>query len=329
LIFFAYCFVFKDYSFSKFVNAFYECKHSYLILAVLCIGFWVFFESLFLKIIFKKLDYKISWYQALGYVFTEAYFSLVTPGSSGGQPVQMYEMSRDKIPCRISSIVVFVNTMFYKLSLVIVVLLALIINFKDFLHFSSIFKIMVMIGLIVNLVIITSFVLLIYTKKLIRGITKTITKVLVKLRFIKNIDEFNEKINESIEDYLKTASYIRTHKKLLVETFLIVFFQRLSILLVFYLVTKAFGINSYSLVYAISIQAFLTIAMDSIPIPGGVIVGEGLIMEANEALNIVKFSKDITLIFRGISVYLLVIISFLYYIVFHYKKRRKASLIKE
>ena len=329
LIIFAYYFVFKDYSLKKFINALYECNHLYLILAVLCMGFWVFFESVFLKTILKKLNYKISWYQALGYVFTEAYFSLVTPGSSGGQPIQMYEMSRDKIPYRTSSIVVFVNTMFYKLSLVIIGIISFVLYFKEFLNFSTIFKVMVLIGFIVNLLIITAFLLLVYTKSLIRKITKLVTKFLVKFSFVKNIDEFNSKLNESVEDYLKTASYIRTHKKVLIETFSIVFLQRLSILLVFYFVTKAFGINSYSIFYAIAIQTFLTISMDSIPIPGGVIVGEGLVMEAAEALNIVKYSKDITLIFRGISVYLLVIVSLIYYVFFHYKKRRKAEYIKE
>ena len=329
LIFFAYYFVFKDYSIKKFVHAFYECKHIYLILGIFCMGLWVFFESLFLKIMFKKLNYDISWYHAIGYVFTEAYFSLITPGSSGGQPVQMYEMGRDKIPYRTSSIVVFVNTMFYKLSLAIIGIFSFILYFNKFFYFSSIFKVMVLIGFIVNLFIVISFLLLIYTKSLIRKITKLISSILVKLRFIKNIDEFNSKLNECVEDYLKTAGYIRTHKKLLLETFLIIFFQRVSILMVFYFVTRAFGISSYSLLYAIAVQTFLTIAMDSIPIPGGVIVGEGLILEVGEALDMVKYSKDIALIFRSISVYLLVIVAFLYYIIFHYKKRKKAMFIKE
>lgn len=329
LIFFAYYFVFRDYSLKKFFNAFYECNHFYLILAVLCMGLWVFFESLFLKTMFRKLNYKVSWYQALGYVFTEAYFSLVTPGSSGGQPVQMYEMSRDKIPYRTSSIVVFVNTMFYKLSLVIIGILSFILYFKEFLNFSTIFKIMFLIGFVVNILIIIAFLLLVYTKSLIRKITKFVTKILIKFSFVKNIDEFNNKLNESVEDYLKSANYIRNHKKILLQTFSTVFFQRLSILLVFYFVTKAFNISSYSVFYAIAVQTFLTISMDSIPIPGGVIIGEGLVMEAADALNIIKYSRDITLIFRGISVYLLVIVSLLYYIFFHYKKRKKAEFIKE
>lgn len=329
LIFCAYYFVFRDYSFNKFLNALFECEHVYLFLAVVCMGLWVFFEAIFLKTILKKINYRISWYQSLGYVFTEAYFSLVTPGSSGGQPIQMYEMGRDKIPYRVSGIVVFINTMFYKLSLVLIGLISFILYFKDFLHFSFVFKILVLIGFLVNVIIITFFLLLIYTEKFIKGITKAVSKIILKFKFVKNIDEFNNKLNESVNDYLKAASYLRTHKKIYVETFLIVFLQRLSILMVYYSVTKAFGVSSYSLLYSISIQAFLTIALDSIPIPGGVILGEGLIMEANEALNIIKYSKDITLLFRSISVYLLVIVALIYYIIFHYKKRKKACLIKE
>ena len=123
----AYIFVFKDYSITEFRDTMSKCDLLYIIIAMGCVVLWVFFEAYFFKFIFKKLNYSISWYQAIGYVFTETYFSAITPSSTGGQPVQMVEMNKDKIPYKISSIVVMINTLLYKIALLVIVVLGFIL----------------------------------------------------------------------------------------------------------------------------------------------------------------------------------------------------------
>lgn len=329
LIFLAYFFVFKDYSLSQFIDTFKNCKVGFLIFAFLCVCLWVFFEALFFKVIYKRLGYKIGFSNAIGYVFTETYFSAITPSSTGGQPVQMIEMNKDGIPYRTSSIVVLVNTMFYKLSLLLIVIIGFIIYHNEIFSFSPLFKIMSIYGFIITLLIILFFLLLIFSEKIIKKILKTFLNIVFKIRKIKDENEKEEAINNALKDYIEAAKYIRKNPKVLLNTFFIIFMQRVSLLMVNYFVYKSFNINNISILYAITINAFLTMAIDFMPLPGGVLISEGLLIEVNKRLHIFNISKSITIVFRNISFYFLVVASLIGYLTFHFKKRKKAIKIHE
>ena len=321
LLFLAYFLVFKNYSIPQFLHTLKTCKTQYFLLAVMCMFSFVFFEALFFKIILKKLGYKINWYQAFGYVFTEVYFSGITPSSTGGQPIQMVEMSKDKIPYRISSIIVLINTMFYKLALLIILLIGFIIFHEEIFKFSTIFKVTAILGSIVTVLIILFFVCLIFSERFVGYIIK----LLLKTKKFKNKDT---KLNDALNDYAEAAKYIRENPKVLASSFISIFMQRLSLLLVSYFVYKSFNINNISIFFAITIQAYLTIATDFVPIPGGILVSESLFIEVNEILKISSLSRSITIIFRSISFYILILVSLLYYLVFHFKKRKPAIKIE-
>ncbi len=323
LILLAYIFVFRGYSINEFIITLKELKTSYLIIAILCVCLWVFFEALFFKVFYKKLGYKISFFNAIGYVFTETYFSAITPSSTGGQPVQMIEMSKDKIPYRTSSIVVLVNTIFYKLSLLLVIIIGFIVYHRQILHFSPLFRAMSIWGFIITSLIVFFFLLLIFSEKTINKILKFILNILSKIRKT-SADEKEDKINNALNDYKDAAKYIRKNPKTLFKTFLIIFAQRISMLMVNYFVYKSFNVNDISIFYAITINAFLMIAVDFMPFPGGVLISEALLIEVNKRLHIFKISKSMTLVFRNISFYFLVIASLIGYLIFHFSKRKGA-----
>ncbi len=329
LILLAYAFVFKGYSISKFIETLKNCKPIYLSLAVLCVCLWVFFEALFFKVIYKKLGYKISLFNAIGYVFTETYFSAITPSSTGGQPVQMIEMSKDEIPYRTSSIVVLVNTMFYKLSLLLIIIIGFMIYHNEIATFSPLFRAMSIYGFIITTIIVCFFLLLIFSEKTINKILKFLVSIITRVKKTDENIEKEDRINNVLCDYKEAAKYIRNNPKVLLNTFLIIFMQRLSMLMVNYFVYKSFNINDISALYAITINAFLMISVDFMPLPGGVLISEALLLEVNKKLHILSMSKGITLVFRNISFYFLVIVSLIGYLIFHFGKRKKAIKIHE
>ena len=327
LLFLAYYFVFKDYSMTEFINNIKSCNKIYFVFAILCVCAFVFFEALFFKVIFKKLGYKISWYKSFGYVFTEIYFSAITPSSTGGQPIQMMEMSKDDIPYRVSSIVVFINTLFYKLALLVIILIGLAFYNSKIATFSTTFKVTAILGFITTLALVIFFILLVFSKKVVRAMLKFLVKI-SKIRKKSDQKEMTERYQTALDDYVEISKYIRTNRKTLFSTFTIIFMQRLSLLLVSYFIYKSFNVEGISLFYAITIQSLLTIATDFIPLPGGVIISEGLFMEVNKILGITAISSGITIVFRAISFYALVLVSLLYFLIFHFAKRNKAKKIK-
>ena len=324
----AYIFVFKDYSINSFRETLNNCDKLYLIFAIGCVVLWAFFESLFFKFIFKKMNYKINWYQAFGYVFTETYFSAITPSSTGGQPVQMVEMNRDNIPYRISSIVILINTLLYKVAILLIVLIGFIAFYKEINVLTPTFKICAAIGFTITSSLVVLVLCLMFSKNFIVRLVNFVYRILWKLKIKKKTEDSDKKLEESINEYRAAANYIKNDKKVMLQSFIIIFLQRLSMFSIYFFIYKSFHIGSISLLFAVTIQAFLTMATDFIPIPGAVIISEALIMETNEVLGITSIAKGATLIFRNISFYFLVIIALIYYVVFRSIKRKPAIKIE-
>ena len=138
-----YLWIFKYYDVNMLIKSLRLCNLKYILLAVLSILMFPLFEALFLISISKDMGIKMSLYKALGYVFTEIYFSGITPSSMGGQPIQMYEMKRDGINYYESSIIVLLNTIIYKFTLVFLLILSLIFYGKLIFNFSSVFNVLI------------------------------------------------------------------------------------------------------------------------------------------------------------------------------------------
>ena len=100
--------------------------------------------------------------------------------------------------------------------------------------------------------------------------------------------------------------------------------QRLSILGISYVIYLAFGLNTLSFFEVIAFQVCITLGSDFMPFPGGVVVSEGLLLQANQIIYGSALATSGMMLLRGISFYLLVLFSFIFYLIFHFVKRKKA-----
>lgn len=323
-----YYFIFKGYSIDQFMDSLSHCSPGFLLLGCFCMFLWAFFEALYLKRMSKHLGYKISWYQAFGYVFTECYFSAVTPSSIGGQPVQMIEMSKDGIPYRVNSVIILLNTLIYKLALITFAIIAFIFFHEKLFSFNTVFNWLVILGFITTILLMICFVILIYSKKIMYWIVKIVIRLMKKLHFIKNVEEKEEKLNQSLKDYQECAKFTRRHPFVLVEAYGILLLQRLSILVISYIIYLAFGFSELSIFEVIAFQVCITLGADFMPFPGGVMVSEGLLLEANKLIYGSALATSGMILLRSVSFYGIVLFSFFGYLVFHFVKRKKADIIK-
>ena len=328
LIIGTYYFILKDYSFNEFLNSLVHCSPEIILLAFGLLASYAFFHALYLKRMLKHLGYKINFYQAFGYVFTEVYYSAITPSSMGGQPMQMMEMSHDDIPYRVNSVVILLNTLIYKLALITLAILGFILFYDKLFSFNTLFNWLVILGFVTTILLMICFVILIYSKNIMYKIVKLVIKLMKKLHF-KNIAEKEAKLNESLKEYQECAKFTRKHPLILLEAYLILLCQRISILAISYVIYRSFGLNENSLFLVMAFQICITLGADFMPFPGGVGVSEGLLLEANQLIYGKTLATSGMIILRGISFYLLVIFSFIFYLIFHFIKRKKAIKIRK
>ncbi len=325
LIILTYVFVLKGCDFNLLIESIKNTNPFFVFLTILCVFGYVFFGSLFLKRILWYFGSKVSFYHTFGYIFTEIYFSAITPSNMGGQPVQMIEMKKDKISYQSSSVLVLFNTMMNRIVLIFIATIFFIIFNKEIFNINPFYNWVVILGYITTILVILLFAALIYSKKIANLLLKLSNYLIDHLKLIKNKDKLKNKLAKSLKEYQSCSKITKEKPKLVIESFIILFLQRISLLLASYTVYKAFGLNEYGILLIMAFQVCVTLGSDLMPTPGGVMINEGLLLSVNNMLYGESLALSGMLLLRSFNFYFLVIISALLYFVFHYIKRKPAS----
>lgn len=99
-------------------------------------------------------------------------------------------------------------------------------------------------------------------------IIKFITKILGKIKLIKNIDKKFKSIEDEFKNFHDKAIYIYENKKMCAYATLYTFLQWTAYYTIPYLIYRSFGFDSADIFTMITAQVFLTMFMSFIPIPG-------------------------------------------------------------
>jgi len=257
-------------------------------------------QGIYTKYILKTLNKSITLSKAIFYSIVEFFFSGITPSSTGGQPIQIYYMKKDNIPLRKSYITLILNTVFFKLILLILGLLVLVFNNTYLINANTIYKIFFILGILVDVIMISLGLLLVFKKELTKNLYKKVMSMYNKLtRKKKKID-----INHVMQKYEEEIDYIKTHKKNVFIAFIITFIQRISMFSIIYVVYRALGYNSYDYITLVSLQISVQVAMEAVPFPGGVGVSEGMLHNLFVTLFSIKLADVGMLLTRTFTFYI-------------------------
>ncbi len=326
LIIFTYQFLFKNYNPKEVLIDIFNCNSIYIIMAFIAMLVFLFFDSYYMKRVLKYLNINISLLKSLGYSFTEIYFSAITPSSMGGQPVQMYEMKKDKIPYETSAVVVLLKTVISKAGLLFLAFILFLVYHSLLFTRNHLFQWFVYLGFITTILVTLMFGVLIYSKKISNLLMRFIYFVFNHNRWLRKKDHLPKKLENMLNNYHECALLTKKYPKMFLESFLILLGRRICLLSVAYFVYSSFSLTEHNILELIFFQITITLGSDLMPTPGGVMVNEALAMEANELLYGAVFAMPGMLITRFISFYLLVLTSAIGYIIFHFKKRHPVHL---
>ena len=250
---------------------------------------------------------KISIFKALKFTFIGFFFSSITPASTGGQPLEIYYMSKEEISAPTSTISLLVILFGVHLSTVIMAIISGICNpalLKDGVVWLYV------IGLLIHIVVLVFLYLSIFS----HNITKTIVKICVKLlKFfkIKSVDKCCKMLEDNINKYAEASIYIRKHLGEFIKGILREFVQMGLSFMVPYFIYRALGFNSCSFLELFSMQAILYISVSALPLPGAVGITETVFLKIYSTAFSTGVISASMLLSRGVTFYLFVVISFI------------------
>ena len=296
--------VFKNYDIKQTINMALNANSFYIILAILSMSFYFIFESINNKCILNNLNKKISLLKGIKYSIIGFFFSGITPASGGGQPMEVYYMSKDGVPTSYATLSLLIQMIAFHTVTLIFAIIGAIINYK---YMSKMIVILLIYGLITKLVILGIMVLCIINRKASKKVIDLIIKIL-KIFHVKNIEEKEKNLRTIQEDYNNGAKFIRKNRPVYIRTLVIIVLQVICYYTVPYFIYKSFGLSEYSWLTIISIQAVLYCSVASVPLPGAVGVSEGTFLNIYSLIFGESLLASSMIINRAVSFYIFIVI---------------------
>ena len=151
-----------------------------------------------------------------------------------------------------------------------------------------------------------------------------VIKVLKAFKYSK-VDKVNSNLNEALNTYNTGSKFIKEHKTIFLRSLFIVMLRIIIYFSVTYFIYLSFGLNTYSYLEVISIQALLLVTVSSIPLPGSVGISENVFLNINEKIFTMQYLPSSLLLSRGISFYLFMFISLIVVIINTFYLKNKKS----
>ena len=236
-------FLLKDQELDDLWACILSANKIWLLVGLLCIILFVCFESVIICYIVNALTYSVKLIHCIKYSFIGFFVSAITPSSTGGQPAQMYFMKKDGISVSISSLVMMVVTVAYKAALLFIAFIMLLVE-NDFVlsHVKGIEFILIF-GIVVNVFVIVILMLIIFKQSLAKRICGKFILFLGSRKLIKRPDERLRKLINSISKYDRGAAFLKSHKRMFINIFLITLVQRMMYFMVTYAVYRSFDLS--------------------------------------------------------------------------------------
>lgn len=215
-----------------------------------------------------KKDYNFK--NAFNLSLITRFFNGITPFSTGGRPLQVYELKKNGVRILDGTNVIVQNFILFQISLILFSTLTFITNsiFKFFPTEGFLYN-MTLLGFIINVVILLVALIFSVSKTLNKKIIDSIISAGYKIRLIKDKEKQYKRWDSLCNDYY-TAFNDFKHKNKLISSCIMI--QMLS-LLVFYsviiCVMLSLGVSISNIIPLIIASNFVFLAGCFVPIPGG------------------------------------------------------------
>lgn len=244
-----------------------------------CVGclllYWLT-DAVLLNDITSYMHKRESFWYSLKLGIIGLYYGALTPFATGGQPMQVVYMRRNRMPVGTATCIVGIKFVVYELSLCALFITAMVVYGQQFYeHYSGMFW-FAMLGFVMNASAVFFIIMTLINKTLVSRIGNAIIRFLSRIKIVRKLDKALHNFKHTIDDYHSAAEYIANHKLRAIGSFVISVINLLFFFAIPYFIYIAFGMPGGKQVQdIIALQAFLYIAISFVPTPGNAGAAEG------------------------------------------------------
>lgn len=271
---FLFWYILKD-NFVKSIDLIASSNKWLILLSILTYIVYFIIEAYLLKILIDKSCKKYSFKKVIELNMMTKFFNGITPFSLGGQPLQVYELSKNKIPVTKSILVIVENFIILQITMSIMIILSLIFGYIFELRPNNFLYILTLIGALITIVSFVITILICVKIEFASKIGKNMINLLNKLNIIKDKETTLNKWNSKCIEYQNGFKNLIKDRKFIIKCVCVNFIYMTVFFMIPFFTLKALNISfSINMFYAIILSCFVYISASFIPIPGSSISTE-------------------------------------------------------
>ncbi|MBP5411561.1 MAG: flippase-like domain-containing protein, partial [Lachnospiraceae bacterium] len=219
----------KHFSFRFFLRRLADSNKGWLACAFLAMLGFIMFEALAFRTILRGLGYRRSLFANYTYAATDIYFSAITPSATGGQPASAYIMMHNGgISGSVTTVTILICLALYALSIIVLGIGCFALRPLLYFSFSVAARIMIVVGVVVQVGLALLFVLFIQRGQLLCKIACKLLPIAAKLHLVRNPERRAEHLRASLNNYRLCAEMTAGKRSMLLKALLFNVLQRAS-----------------------------------------------------------------------------------------------------
>lgn len=307
------------------INLLHQVNYNWVIAGLICLIIYWICEAITLHVPLKRMYKNQTFGNSVKVSMIGQLFNNITPFSSGGQPMQAYELTKTGKRVSDSLSVLMLKFIVTQIALVVTTVIIVFAEFDFFKMLMHDYLWVAILGFGVNIVAIIVAIIAGINKKLITSIVNPIIKLLGKIHIFKQPDKVIDNFDKSMDNFSGQFKVMKSEKLMVLKMFVVAVIQSMSYYSITYMVYKAFGNSGITFLQIIPAQAFLLLIMTFVPTPGSGLGAEGgfyLLFNSTFKKGTINMS---ILFWRIYTFYLPIIVGALFLIPIKAKKVKKET----
>ena len=287
-----------------------EFKIDWLIAAFLCMLADLFLDTCLIYEFTRLIRQDYTFARAFKVCMVGHLYSAITPFQSGGQPMQIYVMTKQQVDAGMATSALVQKFFVYQTGIALYSLFAITFQFG---HFKSTLTNLMwgltITGFVAQCIMAGVLLIISFNQKITHILLTGVAKLLSKLRLIKNYDATIETWEKQIDIFHRSNQDLYRDKRVLFRTYILTFLQLTALFTVSYCIYRSFNIGRIPAVNMICSQAFVTMVSSLIPLPGAAGASEGSFYVFFSGYFTQETVKSAILLWRVITYYAVILIS--------------------
>lgn len=263
--------IFKDNSVSDIMSVLFGANLWWVLAGFGAIVVCRLMQSAVMIMSARCIGYRLTLGEAVQYSMVNVFYSGITPSATGGQPMQVFYLCRDKMSVSGATLVVFTVNITFQMAMVVLSLGSLAYLWRYVTATASGLFALFAVGVAMHCGLLLILATVMFSKNNLRRLVSLGMKLGMKLRLIKNEEKARSSIDKYISEVKLGEALIKAHPWKFVAIFFATLLQVCAYHMVPFFVFKAFGMTTdFSLPDIFAISAFLYVAVSFLPLPGTV-----------------------------------------------------------